>query len=132
MNMEYYQISFFSEYYQRECWLEIDEDNERKISQKVDELLGTRNSFTVESLKIDLIDNEVSTFLVKALERGKVVFYNTKVSRIIYSPELDRLVKTYDLGRMLINSFNIDEESRLSNLDVVFNYGNDILSKLSK
>lgn len=130
--MDYYQISFFSEYYQRDCWLEIDEDNEQKISQKVDELLGTRNSFEIESLKVDLIDNEVSTFLVKALERGKVVFYNVSVSRVIYSPERNRLVKTYDLGRMLINSFDTDAENRLSSLDVVFNYGNDVLCKVSK
>ena len=68
--MDYYQISFFSEYYQRDCWLEIDEDNEQKISRKVEELLGTRSTFSVESLKIDLIDNEVSSFLIKALERG--------------------------------------------------------------
>ena len=130
--MEYYQISFFSEYYQRDCWLEIDENNEQKISRKVEELLGTRSTFAVESLKIDLIDNEVSTFLIKALERGKVVFYNTSISRIIYSPERDRYVKTYDLGRMLIKSYGTDEENRLSSLDVVFNYGNDILCKVSK
>ena len=127
--MEYYQISFFSEYYDRECWFEIDEDNEQKISRKVEELMGTRSTFSVESLKIDLIDNEVSSFLIKALERGKVVFYNTSISRIVYSPERDRLVKTYDLGRMLIKSYVTDEENRLSRLDVVFNYGNDILSK---
>ena len=127
--MEYYQISFFSEYYGRDCWFEIDEENEKKISQKIDELVGSRSHFEIKSLSVDLIDYDVSFFLTRALEHGKVSFSKTSISHILYSEEHNRLIKKYDLGRMVVTSFHIDKENKLSSIDVVFNHGHDILKK---
>ena len=128
--MEYYQISFFSEYYDRDCWFEIDEENEKKISQKLDDLADSRSHFEIKSLNIDLIDYDVSFFLIRALEHGKVSFSKTSVSHILYSEEHNRLIKKYDLGRMVVTSFHIDKENKLSSIDVVFNHGHDILKKI--
>ena len=128
--MEYYQISFFSEYYDRECWFEIDEANENKISQKLDELEGSRNHFEIKSLNIDLIDYDVSFFLTRALEHGKVSFSKTSISHMLYCEERTRLIKKYDLGRMVVTSFHVDNENKLSSIDVVFNHGHDILMRI--
>lgn len=125
--MEYYQISFYSEYYKRDVWFEIDEENEQKISSNLEGLVGTRNSFAIDDLDIDLIDNDVSAFLTRAIEHRKVSFYNTSISHILYGSDHTRLVKKYDLGRMLIKSFRADKDNKLSSLSVVFNHGNDIL-----
>ena len=128
--MEYYQISFFSEYYDRECWFEIDEVNEQKISQKFDELVGSRNHFEIKSIDIDLIDHDISFFLTRALEHGKVSFSKTSVSHLLYGEDRTRLIHKYDLGRMVVTSFRVDEENKLSSIDVVFNHGHDILAKI--
>lgn len=125
--MEYYQVSFYSEYYKRDVWFEIDEKNEQKISNTLEALVGTRNHFTIDDLCIDLIDNDVSAFLTRAIEHGKVSFYNTSISHILYGSDSTRLVKKYDLGRILIKSFKVGQDNKLSTLSVVFNQGNDIL-----
>ncbi len=126
--MEYYRISFFSEYYRREFWIEIDEKNEQKISRKLTEFSGTRNHIEINDLNIDLIDNDISAFLIRALEHGKVSFYNTSVWHILYDSDPNRLIKKYDLGRMLVKSFEQDHDNKLSTLSVILNYGHDIVN----
>ena len=125
--MEYYRISFSSEYYKKEYAIEIDEENERKISERIEELSESRNDFTVNNLKVDYIDKLVSFSLIRALEHGKISFQNAIVSHIVYGTDSTHLVKKYELGKMLIKSFNVGSEGNLSSIEVVFNFGHDII-----
>lgn len=121
--MKSYKINFYSECYERWFSFEIDEENEKKISLQFNQLLGTRESFLVENLIIDFIDDNDSFNLVRALEKGKLSYYSTTVNLIECS------IDKYYLGRMLVEKFTLNQDYKILTLDVIFNHGKDILKR---
>ena len=124
--MKYYKIEFYSECYERWFSFEINEENEKKISQQFNQLVGTRESFAVKNLTIDFIDDSDAFNLGRALEKGKSSYYNTTVSLVGCTTD------KYCLGRMMVEKFTLTQVNKISSLDIIFNYGNDVLKRLEE